>query len=60
MAERGWYVNRNVHPRGIQLMLSPGHAPVMDDLLADLTAAVAAVSGRPRGDSAGEDPPRYS
>jgi sphinganine-1-phosphate aldolase len=43
MAYRGWYLNRNLHPRGIQVMLSPRHAHVMDDLVADFTTSVAAV-----------------
>jgi glutamate/tyrosine decarboxylase-like PLP-dependent enzyme len=41
MADRGWYLNRNVEPRGLHLMLSPAHAGVLDRLVADLKAAVA-------------------
>jgi glutamate/tyrosine decarboxylase-like PLP-dependent enzyme len=60
MAERGWYLNRNIQPRGIQVMLSPGHAQVMDKLIADLTESVATVRGRPPGTTVSADPPRYS
>jgi len=41
MAERGWYLNRNVEPRGLHLMLSPAHSRVLDQLVTDLRAAVA-------------------
>jgi glutamate/tyrosine decarboxylase-like PLP-dependent enzyme len=41
MDDRGWHLNRNTDPRGIHLMLSPVHAAVLDDLLADLTDALA-------------------
>lgn len=36
MDDRGWHLNRNTEPPGIHLMLSPAHAGVLDDLLADL------------------------
>jgi glutamate/tyrosine decarboxylase-like PLP-dependent enzyme len=56
MADRGWYLNRNLEPRGLQLMLSPGHAAVLDELIADLTASMAAVrdgfTAARRGDAA--------
>jgi glutamate/tyrosine decarboxylase-like PLP-dependent enzyme len=60
MAERGWYVNRNVEPRGIQVMLSPRHAQVMDELVADLTKSVAAARSRPQRGRGHEEVPRYS
>jgi sphinganine-1-phosphate aldolase len=41
MDDRGWHLNRLVEPPGLHLMLSPAHASVLDDLLADLRAAVA-------------------
>jgi glutamate/tyrosine decarboxylase-like PLP-dependent enzyme len=41
MDGRGWHLNRNTDPRGIHLMLSPAHGAVLDELLADLTDAVA-------------------
>lgn len=50
MADRRWYLNRNLDPRGLQVMLSPGHASVMDEFMADLTTSLAAVRG---GASAG-------
>jgi len=42
MDARGWHLNRIVDPPGLHLMLSPAHAGVLDGLLADLRAAVAA------------------
>ena len=39
--DRGWHVNRNVEPKGLHVMLSPAHASVVDDLVRDLTDAVA-------------------
>lgn len=39
--DRGWHVNRNVDPRGLHVMLSPAHASVVDELVRDLTDAVA-------------------
>jgi sphinganine-1-phosphate aldolase len=41
MDDRGWHLNRLVDPPGLHLMLSPVHAAVLDELLADLRAAVA-------------------
>ena len=41
MEEKGWYLNRNVEPYGLHLMLSPAHRSVVDELLADLAFAVA-------------------
>jgi len=41
MDERGWNLNRNNDPPGLHLMLSPAHAAVADQLLADLADAVA-------------------
>jgi glutamate/tyrosine decarboxylase-like PLP-dependent enzyme len=40
MDDRGWSLNRNTDPRGLHLMLSPAHAAVADELLADLRWAV--------------------
>ena len=40
MDDRGWHVNRNTDPRGLHMMLSPAHAAVADQLIADLTDAV--------------------
>jgi glutamate/tyrosine decarboxylase-like PLP-dependent enzyme len=52
--DRGWNVNRNTEPRGLHLMISPAHAAVADQLLADFAAAVAE-----HGDSRGVEA-RYS
>jgi sphinganine-1-phosphate aldolase len=41
MDDRGWHVNRNTDPPGLHVMLSPAHANVVDDLVRDLTDAVA-------------------
>jgi sphinganine-1-phosphate aldolase len=40
MSDRNWALNRNSEPRGLHLMLSPAHAPVADEFLADLRDAV--------------------
>jgi sphinganine-1-phosphate aldolase len=40
MTARGWSVGRIREPRGIHLMLTPVHAPIIDDYLADLARAV--------------------
>lgn len=40
MEERGWYLNRNIEPKGLQLMLSPAHADVVTQLLSDFADAV--------------------
>jgi sphinganine-1-phosphate aldolase len=40
MDDRGWHLNRNTEPRGLHLMLSPAHAAVVDQLIADLSHAV--------------------
>jgi sphinganine-1-phosphate aldolase len=40
MDDRGWHLNRNTEPRGLHLMLSPAHAAVVDQLIADLSDAV--------------------
>ena len=43
MTARRWSVGRVRTPPGIHLMLTPVHAPVVDDYLADLAASVATV-----------------
>jgi len=51
LGERGWFVSGMASPPGIHMgMLSPAHAAVVDEYLADLRAAVATV--RSRGDQA--------
>ncbi len=52
--DRGWHVNRNVDPPGLHVMLSPAHAHVVDQLVADLADAV-----RHHGESRGKEV-RYS
>lgn len=39
MTARGWSVGRIREPRGIHLMLTPVHAPIIDEYLADLAAS---------------------
>jgi glutamate/tyrosine decarboxylase-like PLP-dependent enzyme len=41
MDDRNWNLNRNTDPRGLHVMLSPAHAGVADELVADLRDAVA-------------------
>jgi len=45
LARRGWFTGLTTEPRAIHLMLSPAHAEVADEYLADLAAAVAEVAG---------------
>ena len=40
MDDRGWNLNRNTDPVGLHVMLSPAHAAVADELIADLRDAV--------------------
>lgn len=41
MDDRGWNLNRNTDPPGLHVMISPAHAGVVDELVADLRYAVA-------------------
>lgn len=41
MTTRGWSVGRIKEPRGIHLMITPVHDPVIDEYLSDLAAAAA-------------------
>ena len=41
MDSRGWHLNRLTEPRGLHVMLSPGHAAVFPELARDLADAVA-------------------
>jgi glutamate/tyrosine decarboxylase-like PLP-dependent enzyme len=54
MDARGWHLNRILDPAGLHLMLSPAHGGVLDALVADLRASVAAPS------ATGAGPIRYS
>lgn len=58
MAKRGWFTGLVTEPRGIHLMLSPAHAGVADEYLADLAAATAEVAGE--GATASDLQARYS
>ena len=46
MTRRGWFTGLTTQPRAIHLMLSPAHAGVADEYLADLRAAVAEVAAK--------------
>ena len=52
LRERGWFTGMVTEPLGLQLMLSPIHAQVTDDYLADLAWAVEAASGGAKTESA--------
>jgi len=52
MFARGWFSGLVTAPRAIHMMLSPAHAAVADEYLADLEQAVAEVRG---GDDSGGD-----
>jgi sphinganine-1-phosphate aldolase len=41
MDHKGWHLNRNTDPVGLHMMLSPIHADIADEFLADLADAVA-------------------
>lgn len=44
MAERGWFTSLTKDPPSLHLMLSPKHADVVDDYLADIEAAMGEVT----------------
>jgi sphinganine-1-phosphate aldolase len=46
MTRRGWFTGLTTAPRAIHLMLSPAHARVADEYLADLRASVAEVAAK--------------
>jgi hypothetical protein len=43
LAARGWYLDRQQHPPSLHLTVNHAHAGVVDEFLADLAAAAAAV-----------------
>jgi glutamate/tyrosine decarboxylase-like PLP-dependent enzyme len=45
MMKRGWFTGLCTEPRGIHLMLSPAHANVADQYLADLASSLREVRG---------------
>jgi hypothetical protein len=44
LAQRGWHFDRQEGPPAIHLMVSPRHALVVDEFLADLRQAVASAT----------------
>jgi sphinganine-1-phosphate aldolase len=58
LLRRGWFTGLTTEPRAIHLMLSPAHAGVADQYLADLEAAAAEV--RASGEQAGDTKARYA
>lgn len=57
LTARGWWPGRVKAPRGIHLMITPVHAPVIDEYVADVVSAAAAVAGA--GARAPAAPVRY-
>ncbi len=49
MYRRGWFTSVTREPPSLHLMLSPKHAEVADEYLADLKASVEAVAAKPEG-----------
>jgi glutamate/tyrosine decarboxylase-like PLP-dependent enzyme len=49
LAARGWWPGRIRQPRGIHLMITPVHAPVIEEYVADLAAAVREVKAAGTG-----------
>lgn len=47
MTRRGWSLSRIKEPRGIHLMITPVHAPIIDEYLADLATSIAEVRAAP-------------
>ena len=58
MMEKGWFTSVTSKPKGIHLMITPAHGPVMDQYIADLKDAVSVV--RAGDDSAAVKEARYS
>lgn len=58
MMRRGWFSGLTTEPRGIHQMLSPAHAGVADEYLADLTACIEAVAKS--GETAKDTQARYA
>lgn len=49
MDDKGWHLNRNRDPESLHVMLSPVHADLVDQLVADLRDAVATHGDRREG-----------
>ncbi len=47
MQEKGWHIDRLLHPDGLHAMVTPSHAQVLNQYFADLREAVDAVKGKP-------------
>lgn len=47
MQQRGWHIDRLQKPDGLHLMITPGHAEVIDEFLSDLEQAVTHVRRHP-------------
>jgi glutamate/tyrosine decarboxylase-like PLP-dependent enzyme len=58
LVRRGWFSGLTTEPRGIHQMLSPAHAGVADEYLADLAACVAEVAAS--GATAADTQARYA
>jgi glutamate/tyrosine decarboxylase-like PLP-dependent enzyme len=58
LVRRGWFSGLTTEPRGIHQMLSPAHAAVADEYLADLAASVEEVAAS--GETAGDTKARYA
>jgi glutamate/tyrosine decarboxylase-like PLP-dependent enzyme len=58
LVRRGWFSGLTAEPRGIHQMLSPAHAGVADEYLADLAACVAEVAAS--GATAEDTQARYA
>ncbi|WP_179136857.1 pyridoxal phosphate-dependent decarboxylase family protein [Candidatus Entotheonella palauensis] len=43
LRQAGWFIVQTQRPKGIHMMLTPAHAPIVDDYLRDVQAAVNAV-----------------
>jgi hypothetical protein len=49
MDDQGWHLNRNREPESLHVMISPVHALVVDELIADLRDAVETHGSRREG-----------
>ena len=57
---KGWFLNRNTQPASIHVMLSPAHAPLVAQLVADLADAVGRNRATGPNDDATHAEVRYS
>ena len=48
MQEKGWHIDRLLHPDGLHAMVTCSHTGVIDRYFADLREAIAQVKGQPR------------